>query len=188
YLRFSTANAAGADPGDNTEAVGDADAISSTALGLKNLARVMDLLLPATTHEGEDWSELNLVYNRVLQQWSRELGHVAQIVGGFDSQQKHGGQDGVRFMPVPKARQQAAVKFLSDNAFATPTMFLRPEILRRIEPNGALNRIRANQFTVLNALLNSQRFDRLVEEEAIDAANAYRPSEFLADLRKGIFG
>src|SRR4029077_10122779 len=37
YLRFSTANAAGADPGDNTEAVGDADAISSTALGLKNL-------------------------------------------------------------------------------------------------------------------------------------------------------
>ena len=28
YLRFSTANARGSDPGENTEAVGDADAIA----------------------------------------------------------------------------------------------------------------------------------------------------------------
>jgi hypothetical protein len=187
YLRFSTANANGADAGDNTEAVGDGDAVYSTALGLKNLQRVMDMLLSATTHEGENWDELNLVYNRVLQQWSRELGHVAQIVGGFDSQEKHGGQDGVRFIPVSKARQQAAVKFLNVNAFATPAMFLRPDILRRIEPAGALNRIRAAQLSVLNSLMSTARFDRLVEAEAIDGSSAYRPSEFLGDLRKGIF-
>jgi hypothetical protein len=188
YLRFSTDGSNGADPGENTEAVGDADAIYATTLGLKNLRRVMDNLLPATTHEGEDWEELNLVYGRVLGQWSRELGHVAQIVGGFDSQQKHGGQDGVRFTPVLKEHQAAAVKFLNENAFATPTIFLRPEILRRIEPAGALNRIRAAQLTVLNSLLTPDRFNRLVEQEAIDGASAYRPSEFLADLRKGIFG
>ena len=187
HLRFSTDGSNGADPGENTEAVGDADAVTATSLGLKNLKRVMDLLLPATTHRGEDWDELALVYGRVLGQWARELGHVAQLVGGFDSQQRNAGQDGVRFTPVSKARQAGAVKFLNENAFATPTMFLRPEILRRIEASGILNRVRASQMSVLTALLTPQRFTRVVEQEALDGAGAYRPSEFLADLRRGIF-
>ena len=188
WLRFSTDRAQGADSGENTEAVGDADAVYSTGLGLKNLQRVMDNLLAATTHEGQDWDDLRTVYGRVVGQWANEMGHVTQIVGAFDSFEKHGGQDGVRFNLIPKARQVAAVKFLNDNAFATPTMLLRPEVLRRIEPAGALNRIRTAQLQVLNSLLSTQRFGRLVEEEAIDGTSAYRPSEFLSDLRKGIFG
>ena len=32
-----------------------------------------------------------------------EMNHVAAIVGGFNSQQKHIGQEGVRFTPVPRA-------------------------------------------------------------------------------------
>jgi hypothetical protein len=188
WLRFSTDRAQGADSGENTEAVGDADAVYSTGLGLKNLQRVMDNLLAATTHEGQDWEDLRTVYGRVVGQWANEMGHVTQIVGAFDSFEKHGGQDGVRFNLVPKARQVAAMKFLNENAFATPTMLLRPEVLRRIEPAGALTRIRTAQLQVLNSLLSTPRFDRLVEEEAIDGGGAYRPSEFLSDLRKGIFG
>jgi hypothetical protein len=192
WLRFSTEGSRGADAGENTEAVGDADAVYSTGLGLKNLQRVMENLLPATTHDGEDWQELNDVYARVLGQWSNELTHVAQIVGGFDSQEKHGGQgagmDGVRFIPIPRARQAAAVKFLNENAFATPVMLLHPEILRRVEAVGALDRIRTAQMRVLTSLLSSARFGRLVEQEAIDGAAAYKPGEFLADVRKGIFG
>ena len=90
WLRFSTAGSDGADPGENTEAVGDADAVYATNLGLKNLKRVMDnMLLAATTHEGEDWSDLEQVYGRALGQWSTELNHVVAIVGGSDSQDKH---------------------------------------------------------------------------------------------------
>jgi Met-zincin/Domain of unknown function (DUF5117)/Domain of unknown function (DUF5118) len=187
WLRFTTDRAQGADSGENTEAVGDADAVYSTGLGLKNLQRVMENLLPATTHDGKDWDDLRTVYGRVVGQWANEMGHVTQIVGAFDSFEKHGGQDGVRFTLIPRARQVAAVKFLNKNAFATPTMLLRPEVLRRIEPAGALTRIRTAQLQVLNSLLSTQRFDRLVEQEAIDGAAAYRPSDFLADLRKGIF-
>jgi hypothetical protein len=191
WLRFNTENSRGADAGENTEAVGDADAVSSTGLGLKNLQRVMDNLLAATTHDGEDWRELNDVYGRVLGQWSNEMGHVTQIIGGFDSQEKHGGQgsvtDGVRFTPLSRGRQFAAMKFLNENAFATPTMLLRPEILRRIEPVGALDRIRTAQLRVLTSLMSAQRFGRLVEQEAIDGASAYKPSDFLTDVRKGIF-
>jgi hypothetical protein len=188
WLRFSTDRAQGADSGENTEAVGDSDAVYSTGLGLKNIQRVMDNLLSATTREGKDWDDLRTVYDRVVGQWARELGHVAQIVGAFDSFEKHGGQDGVRFNLIPKDRQVAAVKFLNANAFATPVMLLKPEVLRRIEPAGSLTRIRNAQLQVLNSLMSAQRFDRLVEQEAVDGAKAYRPAEFLTDVRKGIFG
>jgi len=127
------------------------------------------------------------LYGRMLGQWATELNHVTQIVGGFDSQQKHAGQDGVRFVMVPRARQAAAVKFINDNAFATPTWAIRPEILRRIEPSGALDRVNNAQERVLNSLLSNARFSRLVEQEAIDGAAAYRPADFMADVRHGIW-
>ena len=38
----------GADPGEETEAVGDADAVKATALGVKNLQRVTKMLMSAT--------------------------------------------------------------------------------------------------------------------------------------------
>jgi len=187
YLRFTTADARGSDPGENTEAVGDADAVVATGFGIKNLKRVADMLLPATSRPGEPYDDLEELYGRMLGQWATELTHVTGIVGGFNSQQKHAGQDGVRFTMVPREKQVAAVRFLNDNAFATPTWALKPEILRRIEPSGAIARVNTAQMRVLNSLLNNSRFDRLVEQEAIDGAAAYRPGDFMADVRKGIW-
>jgi len=187
WLRFSTADSRGSDPGENTEAVGDADAVASTALGIKNLKRVADMLLPATSHPGDPYDDLDELYGRMLGQWATELNHVTQIVGGFNSQQKHAGQDGVRFTIVPKERQAAAVRFLNENAFATPAWALKPDILRRIEAAGAVARVNLAQERILNSLLNNARFDRLIEQEAIDGAAAYRPADFMSDLRRGIW-
>ncbi len=72
-------------------------------------------------------------------------------------------------------------------AFATPSWAVKPEILRRIEPSGALARVNLAQERVLNSLLNNARFDRLVEQEAIDGAAAYRPADFMSDVRRGIW-
>jgi hypothetical protein len=188
WFRFSTAGSQGSDPGNLTEAVGDADAIQSTALGIKNLQRVARLLMPATTtRTGEPYDDLAEMYGRMLGQWTLELNHVAAIVGGFDSQQKNIGQEGVLFTPVSKTRQELAVKFLNDNAFTTPAWAIDKEILRRIEPTGALNRINSAQRSVLNNLLSSPRFARLVEQEAVDGASAYSPADLLAAVRKGIW-
>ncbi len=188
WLRFSTEGAAGADPGDLTEAVGDEDAVAATTLGMKNLERVAGMLLTATTtRTGDPYTDLEEVYGRVLGQWALEMNHVAAIVGGYNSQQKHIGQNGVRFQLIPRAKQEAAVKFLVDNAFKPPKWALNPEILRRIEPVGVLDRIEASQTRVLNSLLSSTRVLRLVEQQAIDGAAAYAPLDFLADVRKGVF-
>jgi hypothetical protein len=188
WLRFSTEGSAGADPGELTEAVGDEDAVTATTLGMKNLERVAGMLLSATTtRSGDPYTDLEEVYGRVLGQWALEMNHVAAIVGGYNSQQKHIGQNGVRFQLLPRARQEAAVKYLVDNAFRPPKWALNPEILRRIEPVGVLDRIQASQTRVLNSLLSSARVLRLVEQEAVDGAAAYAPLDFLGDVRKGVF-
>ena len=187
WLRFSTSNSAGSDPGELTEAVGDADAIQATTLGLKNLQRVGGMLLTATVKPGEPYDDLQLAYTRLLGQWVLEMNHVSAIVGGFDSQEKYGGQSGVLFTPVPKARQVAAVQFLNAHAFQTPAFLVQPDVLRRIEPAGALDRLRTAQQRVLGSLLSSARVLRLVEREAIDGAGAYGPADFLADVRRGVW-
>ena len=188
WYRFSTTGSAGSDPGELTEAVGDADAIKSSGLGLKNLQRVAKMLIPATTaKEGEPYDDLAEIYGRMLGQWTLEMNHVAAIVGGFNTQEKYVGQSGVLFTPVPKERQQLAVNFLSENALATPRWAVDPQILRRIEAVGVLSRIRNAQNSVLNSLLSSPRFARLVEQEAIDGSSAYAPADFLAAVRKGVW-
>ena len=187
WLRFSTADARGSDPGELTEAVGDADAVRSTALGLKNLERVAGMLLDATTRPGEPYDQLEEIYERMLGQWVRELSHVAAVVGGFDTRQKAAGQDGLLFVPVPAARQKEAVQFLNTHAFVTPGYFINPDVLRRIEPVGVLERVRLSQQQVLATLLADARIGRLVEQETIDAGAAYRSVDFLADVRRGVW-
>lgn len=45
WYRFSSARSMGSDPGEETEAIGDADAIKSTSFGIKNLQRVVKGIL-----------------------------------------------------------------------------------------------------------------------------------------------
>jgi hypothetical protein len=188
WLRFSTDGSAGSDPGELTEAVGDADAVKSSALGQKNLQRIAKILpTAATTQKGDNYDDLTELYGRMLGQWTLEMNHVAAIVGGYNSQQKHIGQTGARFNLIPRARQAEAVAFLSDNAFVSPTWQIDKDILRKIEPIGALNRIRNSQNGILNNLLSSARFARLVEQSTLDGVAAYDPADFLADVRKGVW-
>ncbi len=187
WYRFNTEGAAGSDPGEQSEAVGDIDAIQASTLGAKNLARVMDMMVPATTRAGEPWDDLEELYGRALGQWVLEMNHVVPIVGGFNTRQVHAGQEGPRFSLVPRERQAAAVKFLNAYAFATPKMFVRPDIQRRIGPTGVVDQVRTSQQRVLTSLLSAVRFSRLVEQEALEGAKAYKPVEFMDDVRKGVW-
>jgi hypothetical protein len=188
WLRFSTSNSNGADPGEETEAVGDADAVKATALGVKNLQRVGKMLMSATAwKEGNTYEDLSELYGRMVGQWSTEMNHVAGIPGGLNSQEKVVGQEGRIFSLIPKEKQREAVKFLLDSAFVTPQWMIDEEILRRIEPVGAIERIHSAQSRILTTLLNSGRFARLMEQETLDGNLAYSPDEFLATVRKGIW-
>jgi hypothetical protein len=187
WLRWTTSDSRN-DPGALTEAVGDADAVYSTTLALRNLRRVMDMMVGVAEKEGEDYSTLDELYENAVSQWGRYMGHVAAVVGGAETQEKLG--TGPRFQPVSRERQEEAVEFLAENAFRTPEMFVDVEILTRIEAEGVIPRLRQAQSRVINALLNKNRMDRLVEYEAMaeSSSRAYTAADLMEDLREAIWG
>jgi len=63
---------------------------------------------------------------------------------------------------------------------------LKTEILRRIEPDGAVTRLRTAQQQILAQMLANARLNRLVEQSALDA-KAYQTADYLSDVRKGVF-
>ncbi|MGH9519114.1 MAG: zinc-dependent metalloprotease, partial [Terriglobales bacterium] len=91
------------------------------------------------------------------------------------------------FTPESKARQAAAVAFLNANAFATPAFLVQPAVTRRFEPDGSLDLMRTSQTAVLNRLFQDARLERLIELRAEDGAAAYSPSQFMNDVRDGIW-
>jgi hypothetical protein len=183
-----TPAAYGVEPGELGEAVGDDDAVKSTALGMKNLKRLAKMLVPLTTAVPADsYEDLVGLYNGMIGQWSMEMNHVLMVVGGVAAETKHPEQAGAVFQPVAKKRQKEAVAFLQENAFTTPEWALDPDILRRFEPAGSLDRVRGAQVQVLNALLAPNRLNRMVEIQAADPAGAWSPADFLAGVRKGIW-
>jgi hypothetical protein len=153
WYRFSAGNEFGG-YGTLNEAVGDADPIKSTGLGFRNIQRVVGYIPGAATRPGEDNADLRELYDRTVQQWSTEAGHVATMVGGGTVQYKSGSQPGPVYAPMPAARQAAAVRFLNENVFRTPQYLIRPDIASRIEAGGMIARINAAQTRVLNNLLD----------------------------------
>jgi hypothetical protein len=190
WYRFaSDAGAGGADPGEQSEAVGDADAVQATTLGVKNLKRTMAMLESATAwKEGTTFDDLEELYGRLVGQWATDMGHVARVIGGQYKQEKYVGQKGPVYRPVEPARQKAALQFLLDHAYATPAWLLDQNILRKLEPSGSLNRVGNAQARSLASVVSNERLQRMLEFEALAARNEVYPvADLLADLRTGLW-
>jgi len=186
WLRFG--NPDGIDPRTQTEALGD-DPVKATRYGVANLKRLVPMLITATTTDKlDDYSLLDDFYDRLIGQWALEMNHVAVVVGGVYRHEKYPDQAGVIHTAVPRARQVDAVRFLNENAFATPVFFLDADVLRRIEPTGFVERIRIRQTAVLNALFQDARLSRLAEQGAtLPAGTAYTLTDLFSDVRRGVF-
>ena len=187
FLEFS--NFSNYDPSSQTEDMGS-DGIEATKLGLKNIERVMDLLIPATTtQEGDDYSMLNLSYDRTVQQQYRELGHVAMIIGGVVKTEKHVGQEGPVFTPVSFERQKEAMKLLQEQGFTTPQKLVNREVLDLIEPSGNVDQITQSQIRLIKSLLDDEKIQRMVDTESKlnKGEKTYTVNDMMSDLTEGLF-
>ena len=187
WYRFSENNEGGY--GTLNEAVGDADPVKSTGLGFKNIRRVVTYISSAATRPGEDNDDLREIYDRTVGQWATEASHVATVVGGETVQYKSGSQPGAVYVPLSRARQQEAMRFLNDNVFQTPTYLIQPAIARRVEAGGMITRITNAQGRILTSLLNDGRLNRLIENEALatNRSDAYSLASMLDDMRRGVW-
>lgn len=184
-LRFGDANPE-EDPSAQTEDLGS-DPVRATELGLRNINRVAGFLVTATSKANEDYEVLRNMYDSLMRQRDRELGHVTGIIGGSIFNNIWYGQSERLYEPVTAEKQREAVAFLLQHAFQTPTNLVDPAILARLESSGAPDRILASQRRILNSLVNDQRLKRMTELSSRGAATAYQPADMLNDLRGGIW-
>jgi len=191
WYRFADDASAGqADPGEQSEAVGDADAVRASTLGFKNIARVMKLVESASTADKtKDFSLLRETYDGVIGQWTLEANHVTKIIGAVDRQEKRVSQGGPVWTPVPRARQKTAMNFLNTQVFATPSYLTDLSILRKLESDGNINRVTGAQARVLSSLVSNARLQRMIELEATatNKASVYSLGEMLTELRRGLW-
>jgi hypothetical protein len=187
FLRFGGEDGpSSVDPTVLTENIGS-DAVQATALGLKNVDRVVDHLLAATTEKGEDFALLEEVYGEILGHRSRWFSAVAKNVGGVVEYRTLAGRGTETFVRVPKDKQKEAVKFLLDNAFTTPTKLLNPAVVNQFKYTGAASGIASQQRVLLSSLLSPARLGRLADAELLSPDKAYTAVELVADLQDGIF-
>ena len=174
------------DPSSPSEALGD-DPVRASEYGIANLKRIVPNLREWTYQEGEDYSQLQELYNQVLGQWNRYMGHVVAVIGGVVRTAKTMDQEGPVYEMVPADEQRAAMAFFAEQAFATPTWMLDEDILTRIEHAGIVDRIRQRQVGVINNVLNPGRMQRLIEAEARNGNEAYSLGEMMTDLREAVW-
>lgn len=186
-LRFGGENeTAEADPSVQSEDLGS-DPIEATYLGLKNINRVVPLLIPATTKFGEDYELLGEMYGQLLGQRQRELSHVAKLIGGVVETDYHAGRGGDVFKPIPKAKQAEAMQFLLANAFQTPKDLLPATILNKIEPSGVADRVLNSQRGILAGLFTETRVKRMIDNQALNGGQAYTLLQMVSELQSGIW-
>jgi hypothetical protein len=186
-LRFGGEDGpASVDPTVITENIGS-DRVQATALGLKNLDRVLDYLVAATTTKGEDYALLQDAYQAVIAHERNWYGSVAKQVGGVRENRTLGGRGGETFVRVSKKKQQEAVRFLLDNAFVTPKRLLNPAIVSQFRFTGVADDVLSMQRGLLQSLLGSDRLHRLFDAEVLDGEKAYSVMELVNDLQDGLW-
>jgi len=177
---------AGIDPSSQTEDLGD-NAVKASEYGIANLKRIMPNLIKWTTEDGETYDELEYMYNQVLGQFRRYMGHVANNIGGVYQYYKTADQDGAVYTHVSKEHQKACVNFLNNHLFNTPYWMIEKDILNKIEFAGMTNRIRTVQSSYLNNILDFGKMARMIENEALNGNNAYTLENFMNDVKNGIW-
>jgi hypothetical protein len=174
----------GMDPRAQTEDLGD-NAIKASEYGIRNLKRIVPELPGWLNEKGETFDELSDVYNEVIAQYGRYMGHVLTNIGGIKTDFKTTEQEGPVYSIIPKTRQKEALRFLHRNLFETPHWLMNKNVLEKVTAP-ITDRISTLQDNLLGTLLSSGRLQRLISSYNRDET-AYRIDEYMEDLKRGIW-
>jgi Met-zincin/Domain of unknown function (DUF5117)/Domain of unknown function (DUF5118) len=174
------------DPRSQNEDLGD-DAMKASWYGIKNLQRIVPNLVAWTKEPDEDYSNLREMYGEVTNQFNRYMGHVTKNVGGIMETPKTVEEQGPVYEIVTKEKQKEAVDFLNKQLFTTPAWLINQDILNRTGGRSGLNIIGNLQDNILSSLLGSRTLNKLVDAESAQGSSAYKITELLNDLKKGIW-
>lgn len=167
------------------EDLGD-DAVKAGIYGICNLKRVMPELLNWTKLPNENYDAANKMERQLFYQFRRYLYHATESIGGRYETPKTIEQKGSVLEYISREKQKAAVEFLQQEIFRTPTWLFNKEKYAITGGSGYIGILNL-QKDILNEILNPQVINRLIYSQAMQPAKAYTPTQYLTDLEKGIW-
>jgi hypothetical protein len=173
------------DPRSQNEDLGN-DAVKAGNYGIKNLQRIVPNLAGWTKKPNESYELLNEMYNQVVSQYGRYLGHAAKNIGGIYETPKMNDQAGSVYEFTPKKIQQEALSFINRQLFITPKWLIEQEIFNKTGQS-SLTVISNRQEIILQRLLNTSTLNKLFDMETQLGKEAYTASEMLNQIRFMIF-
>jgi hypothetical protein len=175
------------DPRLQNEDLGD-NAMKASTYGIANLKRILPNIEKWTFQKGEDFDDVQTLYNEVIGQYNRYIGHVTMNIGGMSENYKTYDQPGAVYGFVNKGLQHDAVTFLNQQVFTTPYWLINNNELSKFDNGVVIGRIKAVQVNALSNVINASRMARMFDNEAKNGNKAYTVTELFTDLRGGIFG
>lgn len=185
------------DPRSQSEDLGD-DAMLAGRYGLRNLQRIMPQIVNWTTAYGENYYKAGKLYMGVIGQWYAYAEHVVNNIGGIYLENPVLGDYKNAYLPVPKAKQMDALKYLEEQIFTVPAWLFPQELMTktfplRDSPIGPFEYApydlkREFQYSLLYNLVQDQRLLRMLEmEQLFGADQAWSASAFLQAIRESVF-
>jgi hypothetical protein len=181
-LRFIHFN--GTDPRAQAEDLGD-NAMKASAYGIRNLKRIIPQLPEWINVKGENFDDLDKVYDEAVMQYTRYMGHVLMNIGGIYNDKKTADQDGAVFTVVPRQTQKEAMMFLQRNLFETPTWLMNKKILD-LTSSPQTDQISTLQDNFLGSMLATSRLQRIISSSNRERG-AYTIDEYFDDLKNGLW-
>ena len=171
----------GYDPDSQTENIGD-DPVKASTYGLKNLKIVAKNLDKWTTASGQDYKDLNELYNEMIGVYRRYIYHVIKLIGGVHQTLMEKGQDNIPYKNTALADQKKGLTFLDSHLWRSQNWLMEPELISKIKAKGALRTLQNLQFSALNRILNVDRLNRMLSTNATLKGAGLDPDSLLEYL------
>lgn len=174
------------DPRAQNEDLGD-NSVKASEYGITNLKKILPNVVEWTKEEAGHYEESEELYNNILTQYMRYVGHVTKWVGGLFDTPKTYEQEGPVFEPAPRERQKEAVAFLQKQLFQPPLWLFPQNIRSRFKADNGVSTLAGWDKTTLDRLYATDRLQRMIDSEASYGKKAYGLQEFFMDMEKGIW-
>lgn len=173
------------DPRNQSEAIGD-NAMKASVYGIKNLQRILPDLARWTKTPNEGFDDLNSMYEQLVGQFRRYVGHVTYNFGGIYETYKKTNQEGDVYEFVSKSTQKEAMDFINRQVFITPTWLIDKGIVFKTGNNSA-NTILGLQESALAKMLSTATMNKMLTAETAIGNKAYTINDLLSDLKQTVF-
>jgi hypothetical protein len=181
------------DPKKQNEDLGD-NSVKASYYGILNLKRVIGKLEDWTVNTDDNNESLKNLYNALRDQYINYIYHVVNNIGGTTWVGKYvkGKQEGIAFSK-PET-QKAAVQFLQDQLFTTPTWLMNESIFQKSVGSSVSNinighmyKLMNIQGEVLTRITSHATYSRLLVAQTTLKEKTYTINELLNDLKTGIW-